>query len=290
MHFIETCSIKINLNLRVLKKRDDGYHEIHSLFWRRRSPEVLEICTGAPQDDLRVEGASIPGENLLVKACAFLRSRFGAEALPPLEIRLSKFLPMGSGIGAGSGNAAALLRWFESIHQGAHLDSAEIGKLGADVAFLASRYDLALANGIGEELEGLDCELDLPGVILFPKWSSNTGEAYARIDRMREAKAPGFETVTREQAQRESNDILKLIKERKFFGFLPNDFMSCHIDHLSCYNEAYTVFEKNGALAWGLCGSGSSCFGLFASSTDLAPAVLSRLEKFSWLQKIMVME
>ena len=290
MHFIETCSIKINLNLRVLRKRDDGYHEIHSLFWRRRSPEVLEICTEGMQDDIRVEGANIPGENLLLKVCSFLRARFGAEALPPLSMRLSKFLPMGSGIGAGSGNAAALLSWFESLNEGMRLNSAEIGKLGADVAFLASNYDLALANGIGEELEGVDCELNLPGVILFPTWGSDTREAYGAIDRMREAQGTAVEVVTREQAQRESLDILCRLGERKFVGFVPNDFMSCHIDHLSCYNEAYTAFEKSGALAWGLCGSGSSCFGLFTSPAERASAVSSHLRKFSWLQKIMVME
>ncbi len=290
MHFIETCSIKINLNLRVLRRRDDGYHEIHSLFWRRKSPEVLEITAGARQDTLQVAGASIPGENLLIKVCSFLRTRFGSEALPPLEMRLSKFLPMGSGIGAGSGNAAALLRWFARSGGCALPELSEMGRLGADVAFLASRYDLALADGIGEELEGLDETLDLPGVILFPTWSSDTREAYARIDHMRETQTERPVVVSREEARRESRDILKRLKGRKFLGFLPNDFMLCHADHLLCYNDAYSIFEESGALAWGLCGSGSSCFALFASRTNLADALSSRLERFPWLQKIMVME
>lgn len=251
---------------------------------------MLEITTEAAQDMLRVEGAGIPGENLLTRVCSFLRTRFGPGALPPLEIRLSKFLPMGSGIGAGSGNAAALLRWFERYSGLALPELSEIGKLGADVAFLASRYDLALAEGIGEELEGLDDSLDLPGVILFPGWPSDTREAYAKIDRVRDASRGKSSPLSREEARRESLEILKRLKERKCAGFLPNDFMLCHTDHLSCYNEAYSTFEESGALAWGLCGSGSSCFALFDSRTDLADVVSSRLGKFSWLQKIMVME
>lgn len=288
MHFIETCSFKINLNLRILRKRDDGFHEIHTLFWRRRSPEVLEIRTGVDRDALYVEGANIPGENLLWRACSFLRARFGADALPPIEMRLSKFLPMGSGIGAGSGNAAVLLRWFASTRAGVCIDPAAACTLGADVAFLASDSNLALADGIGEELQGLDGELNLPSVILFPSWSTGTREAYDRLDSERkcgQGSAPG-----RDEARAASLDILHRLRKREFVGPLPNDFIPCRIDSLPCYNEAGALFEANGALAWGLCGSGSSYFGIFASRAGITPAVLSQLEAFPWLQKILVME
>lgn len=288
MFYIETCSFKINLNLRVLKKRDDGYHDIHSLFWRRRSPEVLEICTGVPQDRLRVEGARIPGENLLTKVCAFLRAHFGEEALPPVELALSKFLSMGGGLGAGSGNAAALLNWFERFTGYPMPDFSEIGRLGADVAFLASHAALALADGIGEELEPLDDSLELPGIILFPKWSSDTGAAYASLDSSRAAS--GFESITREEARFESFHILKQLKGHKPLGLLPNDFMTCHLDRVSCYNEAYAAFEKSGAIAWGLCGSGSCCFALYDTPNDLAAAISSSQFNFLWLHKIMAME
>lgn len=288
MFYIETCSFKINLNLRVLRKRDDGYHEIHSLFWRRRSPEVLEICTGVPRDCLRVAGAHIPGENLLTSVRSFLRGHFGEEALPPLELKLSKFLPMGGGLGAGSGNAAALLRWFERSTGHPLPSSSEIGKLGVDVAFLAGRHSLALADGIGEKLEGLDDSLDLPGVVLFPKWSCNTRAAYAELDDSRDTN--GFESVTREEARLASLSILEQLKEHKALGLLPNDFMGCHLDRRSCYNEAYAAFEKSGAIAWGLCGSGSCCFALYDTSNDLAAAGSSSLFNFLWLHKIMAME
>jgi len=289
MIYIETCSFKINLNLRVLRKRDDGYHEIHTLFWKRRSPEILEISPGVARECLRVTGARIPGENLLTRACAFLRASFGDEALPPLGMKLSKCLPMGGGIGSGSGNAAALLRWFERFSGLPLPKPSEIGKLGADVAFLAGCRDLALADGIGENLRWLDDSLDLPGVVLFPKWSSSTKEAYAALDRIR-AEAPKRKRFTAAEARFESLSILKHLGERKYLGLLPNDFFVCNIEQRSCYNKAYTAFEKSGALAWGLCGSGASCFALYRSRGELKAAISSQLLNFSWLQKMMAME
>jgi 4-diphosphocytidyl-2-C-methyl-D-erythritol kinase len=301
MIFKGECSIKINLTLRVLSKREDGYHDIHSLFWRRLSPEVLEIRGWADFDRLLVDGADIPGENLITRACRYLRSRYKDKLLPPLDMRLVKHLPMGSGVGAGSGNAAALLRWFFDEHApGDHGSVSEVASIGADVAFLASDYDLALAGGIGEKLECLDGPsggLDLPAVIMFPEWRNDTAEAFASLDGSREAGSEKLSPLSATDARKESLAVLRGLKERKRLGLLPNDFIACDPRHGERYGVLYGIMEKAGALAWGLCGSGSSCFALF-DDRDGKDAI-SRLmryikpegsSRFSWLHKTLVLE
>ncbi|MDR1943353.1 MAG: 4-diphosphocytidyl-2C-methyl-D-erythritol kinase, partial [Synergistaceae bacterium] len=143
MFFTKTCPIKINLTLRVLGLRGDGYHDIYSLFWRRPSPEILTISPGGAGDVLSVCGVDVEGENIVSRACRRIRSLFGEDALAPLEMKLHKYLPTGSGVGAGSGNAAALIRWFQMSGSGRVLRCSDVSPLGSDVAFLASGFDLA---------------------------------------------------------------------------------------------------------------------------------------------------
>ncbi|MDR1019187.1 MAG: 4-diphosphocytidyl-2C-methyl-D-erythritol kinase [Synergistaceae bacterium] len=299
MVFKEKCSIKINLTLRVLRKREDGYHDIHSLFWRRRSPETLEI-RGAPcHDRLTVEGVDISGENLVTRACGFLRERYSGKPMPPLDMRLVKRVPVGSGIGAGSGNAAALVRWFfREIAPGEAAGAHGIALIGADVAFLASGYDLALAEGVGERLEGLGepCGLDLPGIVMFPKWRSDTADAYAAIDRGR-TRSEIPPPLTREDAREESFAVLRGLMSRKTLGRLPNDFVGCCERHEADYRSLYAVAERAGALAWGLCGSGSACFALFdeKGGRDVAARLQGFIgpegsPPFPWLHKTLVLE
>ncbi|HAH70104.1 MAG TPA: 4-diphosphocytidyl-2C-methyl-D-erythritol kinase, partial [Synergistaceae bacterium] len=104
------CPVKINLTLRVLSRRPDGYHEIISLFWKKKGIEGLTIQPHGNEnigDILDVRGMEISGENILFRALKWARSR--SPIIPPLRMRLTKEFPAGSGIGAGSGNAAALL-------------------------------------------------------------------------------------------------------------------------------------------------------------------------------------
>jgi 4-diphosphocytidyl-2-C-methyl-D-erythritol kinase len=301
MFFKQECSIKINLTLRVLAKRWDGYHDIHSLFWRRKSPEFLELRRSEGEDRLSVDGMDIPGENLITCACRYIRTRYKESMLPPLDVRLVKCLPTGSGVGAGSGNAAALLRWFFSEREDKRRhedDMHDVASIGADVAFLASGYDLAIANGIGEKLEGLDEPdgLDMPGVVFFPQWRNDTAEAFSSLDQNRD-DGLSAEPLCAKEARAETFKVLRGLKMRERLGLLPNDFISCASLHSGRYGMLYDIIEKAGALAWGLCGSGSSCFALFddkdggdSISRLLAYMESERSSRFAWLNKTLVLE
>ena len=286
--YIEPCSIKINLNLRVFGRRLDGYHELHTLFWRRPSPEVLTIHSADRnnfQDELTVYGAKIPGENLVVRVLDGLRAQDPAvQELPPLEIGLYKFLPMGSGVGAGSGNAAALFKCAQRM--GASRCTEKSAAYGADVAFLASSANLAYAEGVGEKLTAVNEELELPGMLLFPKWFSSTRTAYSLLDAFRKEEVEG---TTLTQAREESQDLLKKLIAREKVGLLPNDFLPIILPHHLEYATVFNSAESLGALAWGLCGSGSALFVLFSDVEPLF-SLQRLLAGAEWIEKIWVLE
>jgi 4-diphosphocytidyl-2-C-methyl-D-erythritol kinase len=289
-----TCDIKINLTLRVFGGRGDGYHDICSLFWRIRSPETVEVNFSAECDRLEVFGAEIPGENILWRTCRHIREIYGDESLPPIEMRLHKYLPVGSGVGAGSGNAAALVRLVRAAvcFKNDGLFRAE--SLGADVAFLASGYSLALASGIGESLEEIKGHLRLAAVVFFPEWSADTNLAYRALDKARAESRVGISSE--EEAREEAALVLERLRNGLRVGALPNDFIAC-VGHEDQYGAMAELSSSSGALAWGLCGSGSAYFSLFAreAAKNGMKSLFDSLRKkekneFKWLRQILVLE
>ncbi|GHV26979.1 4-diphosphocytidyl-2-C-methyl-D-erythritol kinase [Synergistales bacterium] len=288
--FTCSCPIKINLTLRVLGRREDGYHEIQTLFLRIPSPEIIEASLTGKADRLSVFGVEIDGENLITKSCGFLRERYG-DRLPYFDVKLFKHLPAGSGVGAGSGNAAGFIRGVSSIcGLGANDVSRNVAALGADVAFLASGYGLAFATGIGERMEEINDynELKLPALIFFPRWSSGTKAAYAELDRLRGGDCNKPNPACRDEAL----DILRSLAKGSRVGMLPNDFICCMNEYEEQYGSLYRAADDAGAIAWGLCGSGSASFVIF-SEKNLAgrDALLRRVmigepENFSWISKV----
>jgi 4-diphosphocytidyl-2-C-methyl-D-erythritol kinase len=289
------CDIKINLALRILDKRGDGYHDICSLFWRLRSPETLDVRIGSDSDRLTVLGASIPGENILSRTCWHIRSAYGLDALPPVDIRLYKRLPMGGGVGAGSGNAAALIRCFNALSVFGDESLPGIGALGADVAFLASDHALAIARGVGDILEGIDGDLQIDAVIFFPEWSSDTARAYSALDEERIAERVSA-PLKADEARDEAMWVLDRLRNGLWAGLLPNDFIPV-VGHEEQYGALIDAARSSGALAWGLCGSGSAYFSLFARENSACgiASLLETIEKkekneFQWLRQILVLE
>jgi 4-diphosphocytidyl-2-C-methyl-D-erythritol kinase len=285
MIFTAACSVKINVTLRVLDRRGDGYHNICSLFWRRPSPEHLSAAFGVAHDCLSVYGAEIAGENIVTKARRFVRETGGTDSAPPVAVSLYKFLPAGGGVGAGSGNAAAFLRLMGRD------DGVGVSVLGADVAFLASRYDLAFAGGIGDELEGLSGGLDLSAAVFFPDWQLATVSMYAALDELRAKE--GCVLMSREAARDEAMNALAALRRGEKMGFLPNDFTRC-AGHDEEYSALALEADRSGAVAWGLCGSGSAYFALYDKNAAgrlrrLFDSLREQETKFRWLRQILLL-
>ena len=248
MRIILPSFAKLNLTLRVVNKRRDGYHNIVSTFMRVNSGDILYISEATAGVDIVSANINLPGENIVAKALRIAREE--GFKVPPLNVKIHKSIPPGSGLGAGSGNAAVVLKWL-----GAEKVAARVG---ADVPFLCSFLNIALVSGIGEHIEPVK-EAAPHGVIAVPEWQTSTKEAYAELDEM----GFGVDTML---ARIESRDIYHANAGRKV-GLLPNDFLKVLLKEQPKYNELFKMFEKAGADAWGVSGSGSAAFALLHRPT-----------------------
>lgn len=280
------CPVKINITLRVLLPKPDGYHGIYSVFWKKNGIEWLTISLNNNknmEDVLEVKGLKIYGPNLLTKTLSWAR-RQGAD-VPPLSMCIEKHFPVRSGIGAGSGNAAALISWIRANYD-LKADCNSISQIGADVSFLTLGCNVALAQGVGEILTPLE---DIPGhiwVIAFPKWKSSTTGAYTKLDKYREANGI---SVSMEGLESESFQILQKLRNKECVGLLPNDFLAPLSEEHHEYNRAFDLAEKAGAIAWGLCGSGSALF-VICLDNPTADIIKLLYEQESWITKITKLE
>ncbi|MDO4988516.1 MAG: hypothetical protein Q4E17_05810 [Synergistes sp.] len=280
--------IKINLSLRILSAMPDRYHKVYSLFWQKDAAERLTItqkCGEIISDVTNVSGVKISGENLVDRSIAAVRA--AGYDIPPINVSLHKFFPTGSGIGAGSGNAAAILKWLKTNY-GAALTDKEIGSLGADVAFLASDYVLAHATGRGEVLSDAGIPPSLGWLLVFPNWSSSTKDAYRSLDKMRSLSRQNV-VVSQEQAKAEACELVDTLRAGKRSGRIENDFFPLLVSAHREYLRAESIADDVGALAWGLCGSGSAFFMLFDDS-DAAKTASGIFAEETWVNKTYFLE
>ena len=255
MRVILPTFAKLNLTLRVINKRSDGYHNIVSTFLRIPSGDVLYISEASERNDEVSANIHLTGENIVAKALRVAREN--GFKIPYLNVKIHKSIPPGTGLGAGSGNAAAVLRLFGA--------EKVASKVGADVPFLCSDLNIALVSGIGEHIEPVK-EREPHGVIVIPNWETGTKDAYSELDEI------GYQVDTM-LARTESKGIYHAnANNGKQLGLLPNDFQKVLIKRHPRYNEIFSIFERSGAAyAWGITGSGSAAFGVLRESV-----------KFSW--------
>ena len=278
--------IKINLTLRVLDRLSNGYHKIFSLFIKKRGIEGLTIspvCRKNIADILSTTGMVFNGKNLIDSAMELIRGK-GCD-FPSLDITLKKSIPTGSGIGAGSGNVAALLRWIEEEY-GVYLSSDELKSLGADVPFMMSYCDSAYVRGIGEDITPVNKSLSLYWGLVFPFWKSSTPDAYKAIDEKRIYRNCSFDEASYVS---EAEQILSDLSENKRVGLLPNDFFDVLLPLYPEYRDALSVSEKSDALAWGLSGSGSSFF-ILSENKNTIKECLDNLGSRNWVKQTLIME
>ncbi|AZO31655.1 MULTISPECIES: 4-(cytidine 5'-diphospho)-2-C-methyl-D-erythritol kinase [unclassified Mesorhizobium] len=248
---------KINLALHVTGRRADGYHLIDSLAVFTRFGDRLQIEL-AERDEFSVSGpfaAGVPldGDNLVVKAREALRRQAGAQPMPPVAIRLEKNLPIASGIGGGSGDAATVLNglsrlWALDINE---RELARIGlTLGADLPMCLKAKPL-IARGIGEELSPLAGFPALALVLVNPGVAVSTPDVFKALSRRdNEALPPlpgrlDFHTI-RNWLETTRNDL-----EPAARAIQPAIGQA-----LSALNKADAAFAR-------MSGSGATCFGLF---------------------------
>ncbi|ACZ19004.1 4-(cytidine 5'-diphospho)-2-C-methyl-D-erythritol kinase [Thermanaerovibrio acidaminovorans] len=284
MEFIVPCHIKINLCLWVGAPGVDGYHPIRTFFLKLRSPEFLRIRTGSVRTVVYHRGDPFYGEHLVLRAQALLRGRI---QLPPVEVECEKALPAGGGVGGGSGNAGAFIRWAYA-QAGMDTDLSVAAQLGSDVAFLASRMWAAWGEGRGELLTPPEGDLDglreLRGIIGFPRWAIGTAWAYRMLDQLR-----GSSSDARLPEGGEVEPLLEGLVRGRVVGLMSNDFIPVAEKVRPEYVKIWRDCESLGALAWGLCGSGSGFFALFSHQEGVERA-FAELGKQDYVRSLIPLE
>jgi 4-diphosphocytidyl-2-C-methyl-D-erythritol kinase len=194
---IRLAPAKLNLTLAVIARRDDGFHSLHSVFVALGLADRLSLAlAGGDHDTLHVIGADAGpiDDNLVLKAIAATRAAVGREwpgspgPAPALAARLDKRIPVASGLGGGSSDAAAAIdgaleAWGATLDPDTRFRVAT--GIGSDVAFFLGGGP-ALVEGRGEQVARLDGLHGTPGVLIVtPAVAVPTRDVFAAFDAIR---------------------------------------------------------------------------------------------------------
>ena len=249
---------KINLGLRVIRKRHDGFHDIESLFYPLALRDVLEILPvqGDEEAFFRTSGQEVPGDatNLCIRAISRLRLK---HKFPLVGMYLHKVIPLGGGLGGGSADGAFTLKAINdlfklNLSQEALLDHA--GRLGSDCPFFIEGIP-SLVTGRGETLTAV--EPVLKGfylMLVVPDQKVDTSYAYKMV-----------------KPHNEGENVLEIIRlpPQKWQGRLQNYFEA---PLFSEYPELRAIKDGlygSGALYASMTGSGSGVYGIYESMPEI---------------------
>lgn len=267
---------KINLDLRVLGTRRDGFHELRTVFQAIDLHDTVECSAREGPFMLECDAAGVPldASNLVWKAAQALWN--GARRPGPVRdvvVRLHKRIPLQAGLGGGSADAAATLvalskLWRLPVRPNQMTDVA--ATLGSDVPFFLAG-GTALGLGKGDEIYPL---ADLPThwvVLLVPGFGVSSRDAYAWYDAEREMSRGGMPPEPQHVPGPWPSRAAQMV----------NDLEAAIARHHPEIDQMKIALRRAGALAAAMTGSGSTVFGLFQRRHDAMVAV-DRLSSSGW--------
>jgi 4-diphosphocytidyl-2-C-methyl-D-erythritol kinase len=268
---------KVNLFLRVLERRSDGFHEIETLFQAIDLYDEVEVTLSDSGVTLEVAGADLgpTEENLGYRAARAVLSDTGAEQ--GVHVRLEKHIPAGAGLGGGSSDAASVLRAV-NVLLGSPLSQSRLGALGAslgsDVPFFLGASPLSVGEGRGERLLPLAPLPPLHLVVVLPPVHVATGPAYSALSRAREAVgAAATEGRPMGERPRTWADIA---------AFAHNDFEEVvPASHSEVARSLEALRKAAGGFSL-LSGSGAACFAVFESLLAATEAAEQLAHSLGW--------
>lgn len=249
----ETAFAKINLALHVRRRREDGYHELETLFAFVDAGDVLSARVGEEDSVTTVgefaAGIDNPLDNLVAKALSALPRPQG------LDITLEKNLPVAAGLGGGSADAGAAFRLVERLH-GLPDDWAErAAKLGADVPSCV-RSEMAIGLGTGTELQALDNDLaGMPALLVNPRVPLATGPVYGAWDQQDRGPLP-------------TGSAREIALEGR------NDLAAPALELCPVIKDVLDALQTDQPWLSRMSGSGATCFALYQNEAARDDAVL----------------
>ena len=258
---------KLNLHLRILRKRPDGYHELLTLFHRISLADTITIRKNSRGFKLTTNMSSLEtGEgNLITRAYRALQKEF--PGLGGVSVRLIKRIPLGGGLGGGSSNAACFLLGMKRLF-GLRITEKRlfsIGKsLGADVPFFLSETRQALAWGIGDKLQEVPSGTVLWFLLLLSDQGTNTKKVYQKLSwrgrPLSLTKERGIAKILRSFLERK--------RLREASEFAQNDLEKPAFCLMPSIPKAVTGLKGLGVPFVLMSGSGATVFAAFASRKE----------------------
>jgi len=272
---------KVNLHLAVKNRREDGFHNLESLFLALNFGDLLHFkAMDAISDEISMGNCPVPMlDNIVYKAITLFRQKTGFSQ--KFNVIVEKRIPISGGLGGGSSNAAATLLALnkilgsrgEALGREALLEMA--AALGSDVPFFIHETPAAKVSGRGEIIE----VVDMPPMFLVlvnPGFPSDTGRAFRLLDEKRE-----LGIITKEFKQQTTGSCGLCGSWQNFV----NDFMSIFPEEeRRIYNEIIFALQSQGAQYANLSGSGATCFGVFEEEEQAQKAAGSLLGKWDFVE------
>lgn len=264
---------KINLILAVLNKRNDGYHNIKSVFQKINLYDEISIFkTNASDFILETNISEINNENnIIFKAYKEIQKKYAV--VKGIKVILKKNIPMQAGLGGGSSDCASFILGINKLFD-LKMNNSEIcelaKKLGADV--VPCLYNgTNLVSGIGQIVKPLNRILNFYLLIIQPDFANSTKEMYKLIDEKR---------INQKNLNEKFLNVINSLKENNIYKLTNNLYNT--FEEVSPNKETIEAIKKelcqNGALGSIMTGSGSCIFGIFANKKQLLSA-FKKLEK-----------
>jgi 4-diphosphocytidyl-2-C-methyl-D-erythritol kinase len=260
---------KINLGLRILGKRPDGYHAIETLF------QMLDLCDwlsfrihAAEGIRLRCTSPTLPVDdgNLIVRAAKLLQQTMPVPQ--GADITLDKHIPIAAGLGGGSSDAATtllVLNHLWRLHHNAATLHGLAAQLGSDVPFFLNG-PTALASGRGEILTAVPPLAPFGGILVHPGFGVSAAWAYGQFS----GQSMATDQTVPDILQALQHQQLKLLPDR-----LVNDLEPGVVTVYPAVRQAQDALRAAGALVTFMSGSGPTVGGLFPLTADLRVAATS---------------
>ncbi len=248
------ANAKLNLHLEVLGKREDGYHNLSSIFQSiTLSDKVTVSINNGEGISVVTKNALIDGENLAERAAKlFLKASNQTFAV---NIEIDKRIPLASGMGGGSADAAAVLtclNWMTGFPFSEEQLAVLAKELGADVPFCLKGGTM-LAEGVGEKLSPSPPVPSLLVILIKAHEKDSTGAMYKRLDTRTEILAPTTNRILECLSREALEEAAPYIKNSFFAVSKDADEQKAICDRL----------KQAGALVTGLTGAGPTVFGMF---------------------------
>lgn len=246
---------KINLGLNIISRREDGYHNIETVFYPINMKDSLEIVPSKEKKGTFVQsGIPIDGDpdkNLVIKAYKLLKNEF---KLPEIDIYLRKNIPFGAGLGGGSADAAFMIRLLND-YAGLNLTDEQMEdfaiQIGADCPFFI-RNKPVFAEGTGNIFSPVNVSLeDYHIIVIKPEIHVSTQEAYSRV-----------------RTRKPQTSIREIVSQpvETWKDLLINDFESSVFEKYPAIENIKNKMYDDGAVYSSMSGSGSAVFGIFRKS------------------------